>query len=158
MNLQSHSRAQQTIALSSGEAELYAIGAGAADSLFIRSLLLEACLIPKVHLFIHTDSTAGKSMASRYGTSRKTRHVQLRYLFVQEPVTSGTITIRKVLGTLNNADILTKYVNKETLARHVSTLALGLVVPSKSVVLEYVSQNLAHAVFLEPKLVLVFLP
>ena len=56
-----------TIAVSSGEAELYAIGAGAADSLFICSLLLEACLIPKVHLFIHTDSTAGKSMASRYG-------------------------------------------------------------------------------------------
>ena len=81
VNLQSHSRTQQTIALSSGEAELYAVGAGAADSLFIRALLLEACLIPKVHLFIHTDSTAGKSMASmasRYGTSRKTRHVQLR--------------------------------------------------------------------------------
>ena len=37
-------------------------------------------------------------------------------------------------------------------------LALGLVVPSKSVVLEYVSQNLVHAVFLEPKIVLVFLP
>ena len=124
VNLQSHSRTQQTIALSSGEAELYAIGAGAADSLFIRSLLLEACLIPRVHLFVHTDSTAGKSMASRYGTSRKTRHVQLRHLFVQELVTSGVITIRKVLGTLNNADILTKYVNKETWARHVATFGL----------------------------------
>ena len=106
MNLQSHSRTQQTIALSSGEAELYAIGAGAADSLFIRSLLLEACLIPRVHLFVHTDSTAGKSMASRRGTSRKTRHVQLRHLFVQELVTSGMITIRMVVGTLNNADIV----------------------------------------------------
>ena len=42
VNLQSHSRAQQTIALSSGEAELYAIGAGAAHSLFSQSLLLEA--------------------------------------------------------------------------------------------------------------------
>ena len=79
VNLQSHSRTQQTIALSSGEAELYAIGVGAADSLFIRLLLLEACLIPRVHLFVHTDSTAGKSMASRYGTSGKTRHVQLRH-------------------------------------------------------------------------------
>ena len=83
VNLQSHSRTQQTIALSSGEAELYAIGAGAADSLFIRLLLLQACLTPKVHLFINTDSAAGKSMASRHGTSRKTRHVQLRYLFVR---------------------------------------------------------------------------
>ena len=112
--MQSHSHTQQTIALSSGEAKLYAIGAGAADSLFIRSLLLEACLIPRVRLFVHTDSTAGKSVASRYGTSRETRHVQLRHLFGQELVTSGMITIRKVLGILNNADILTKYVNKET--------------------------------------------
>ena len=124
VNLQSHSRTQQTIALSSGEAELYAIGGGAADALFLRSLLLESRLIPKVHLFLHTDSTAGKSMASRYGTSRKTGHVQLRYLYVQELVTSGMVIIRKVLGTLNSADVLTKYVSKETLARHVGTLGL----------------------------------
>ena len=120
VNLESHSRTQQTITLSSGEAELYAIGAGAADALFIRSLLLEACLIPRVHLFVHTDSTAGKSMTSGYGTSRKTRHVQLRHLLVQELVTSGMITIRKVLGTLNIAE----YLNKETLARHVATFGL----------------------------------
>ena len=112
------------MAISSGEAELYAIGAGAADSLFIRSLLLEACLIPRVHLFVHTDGTAGKSTASRYETSRKTRHVQLRHLIAEELVTSGMITVRKVLGTLNNADILTKYVNKEILARHVATFGL----------------------------------
>ena len=99
-------------------------------------------MIPKVYLFIHTDSTAGKSMASRYGTSRKTRHVQLLYLFVQEPVTSGMITIRKVLGTLNNADILTKYVNKETWRGMLPLLALGQVAPTKSVVLEDVSQTL----------------
>ena len=37
-------------------------------------------------------------------------------------------------------------------------LALGLVVPSKSVGLEYVSQTLYVLFFLEPKLVLVFLP
>ena len=141
VNLQSHSRAQQTIALSSGEAELYAIGAGAADSLFIRSLLLEACLIPKVQLFIHTNSTASKSVVSRYGTSRKTRHVQLQYLFVQELVTSDTTTTRKALRTLNNADILTKYVSKELWQGMFPLLALGLVVPSESVVLENVSQT-----------------
>ena len=38
--LQSHSRTQQTIALSSGEAELYAIGAGAADSVGLFCLRL----------------------------------------------------------------------------------------------------------------------
>ena len=158
VNLQSHSRAQQTIALSSGEAELYAVGAGAADSLFIRPLLLEACLIPKVHLFIHTDSAAGESMASRYGTSRKTRHVQLRYLFVQELVTSGMITIRKVLGTLNNAIYLLSMSTKKLWQGMFPLLALGLVVSSKSVVLEYVHKTLYMLFSLSPHLYLFSYP
>ena len=37
VNITSHSRTQQSAALSSGEAELYAIGSGVADSLFARS-------------------------------------------------------------------------------------------------------------------------
>ena len=40
----SQSRTQATVALSSGEAELYAIGLGCPESLFIRSLLLESQL------------------------------------------------------------------------------------------------------------------
>ena len=62
-----------------------------------------------------------KASASRFGASRKTKHVELRYLYVQEPVASGMVRIRKVLGTLNPADILTKYITKDTLHRHLST-------------------------------------
>ena len=40
VNLHSHSCTQHTIALSSGEAELYAMGAGTADSLLIRRFCL----------------------------------------------------------------------------------------------------------------------
>ena len=40
-------------------------------------------------------------MAGRFGTSRKTRHVELRYTYVEELVQSGLIPLRKVLGTLN---------------------------------------------------------
>ena len=58
------------------------------ESWFIRSLLLESELSKKVNIRIHTDSTAGKSMAARFGTSKKTKHVQLRFLFIQELVAS----------------------------------------------------------------------
>ena len=77
------------MALSSGEAELYAIGSGVADSLFVRSLVMESRLFSKANICVFTDSTAGKSMAGRFGTSRKTKHVELRYLYVQELVQSG---------------------------------------------------------------------
>ena len=44
VNLCGISRTQQTIALSSGEAELYAIGLGVSESLYVRTLLLESKL------------------------------------------------------------------------------------------------------------------
>ena len=100
-NILSHSRTQATVALSSGEAELYAIGSGTADALFVRSLVEESKLFQKANLCVFTDSNVGKSIASRFGASRKTKHVELRYLYVQELVTSGMVRIKKVLGTLN---------------------------------------------------------
>ena len=69
-NITAHSRTQQSVALSSGEAELYAIGGGVADSLFVRSLVTESRLFQKDNICVFTDSTAGKSMAGRFGTSK----------------------------------------------------------------------------------------
>ena len=86
----------------------------------MRSLVEESKLFQKTYLSVFTDSNVGKSIVSRFGASRKTKHVELRFLYVQELVASGMIRVRKVLGTLNPADILTKYVPKETLFRHSS--------------------------------------
>ena len=122
------SRTQQTLALSSGEAELYALGLGIAESLFLRSLILEADLATACKIIIYTDSSAGKSMATRFGTTRKTKHIELRYLYMQELVTSGLAIIKKILGTDNPADILTKYVSKDVLHRRLN--AVGILTPN----------------------------
>ena len=53
----STARTQGTLALSSGEAELYAIGQGVLEALFLRSMLLEAKLAKKVNVIARTDST-----------------------------------------------------------------------------------------------------
>eukprot|EP00971_Amphidinium_carterae_P212517 4217510-Amphidinium_carterae.1 len=45
---------------------------------------------------IHTDSSAGKAVASRLGLNRKTKHVQLKYLYMQDIVQRGEMTITKV--------------------------------------------------------------
>ena len=58
-NMVSTARTQGTLALSSGEAGLYAIGQGVSEALFLRSMLLEARLAKKVSVIAHTDSTAG---------------------------------------------------------------------------------------------------
>ena len=78
----------------------------------------ESKLFQKSNIFVSTDSNVGKSIVSRIGASRKTKHVHLRFLYMPELVVSGMVRMRKVLGTLNPADILTKYVPRDTLNRH----------------------------------------
>ena len=99
------SRTQGTIALSSGEAELYAIGQGTSEALYIRNLITEAKLAKSINI----DSTAGKSVATRFGTSKKTKHVELRFVYVQELVGKGLIKLRKMRTKDNCADVLPKY-------------------------------------------------
>ena len=69
------SRTQATIALSSAEAELYAINTGATESLYIKNILQEALNAKKVNIRIHTDSSIGKSMATSIGSSKKAKHI-----------------------------------------------------------------------------------
>ena len=115
-NVVSTARTQGTLALSSGEAELYAIGQGVSEALFVRSMLLESKLAKKVSVIAHTDSTAGKSMATRFGTGKKTKHVELRFLYVQNLVQMGLLRMAKIEGTRNPAD-LTQYVATDVLQR-----------------------------------------
>ncbi len=64
------SRTQQTLALSSGEAELYAIGTSVLESLRLRRFLLETEIAKTCTFTIHTDSTAAKvhGIAARHDT------------------------------------------------------------------------------------------
>ena len=109
-NMVSAARTQGTSALSSGEAELYAIGQGVSEALFLRSMLLEAKLAKKVNVIARADSTAGKSMATRFGTGKKTKHVELRFLYVQNLVQMGLLRMAKIDGMRNPADRMSKYV------------------------------------------------
>ena len=68
------SRRHATVALSSGEAELYAIGQGTSEALFLKSLILEAEFAKRVNMIVHTDSTAGRSIATRFGAGKKSKN------------------------------------------------------------------------------------
>ncbi len=71
------SRAQATIAFSSAESELYAICTGTSEGLHLKMFLQESGLA-KVNIRIHTDSTARRSIATRQGTSKKAKHIDIR--------------------------------------------------------------------------------
>eukprot|EP00971_Amphidinium_carterae_P324446 6447838-Amphidinium_carterae.1 len=73
---------------------------------------------------IHTDSSAGKAVANRLGLNRKTKHVQLKYLYMQDIIQRGEMTITKVQTTHNPADVLTKHLPSATISSHLERLCL----------------------------------
>ena len=66
---------------------------------------------------LHTDSSAAKSLVSRSGPGRKTRHIQATCLYLQDLIQDGQVKIFKVRTEENVADIFTKYLSGEIMER-----------------------------------------
>ena len=92
-------------ASSSGEAELYGIVDGSARGIFTKHMYEEIGRTIKID--VETDSTAAIGMRSRTGVG-KTRHVQVRWLWIQDATRDKVVRLRKVKGTENEADMETK--------------------------------------------------
>ena len=117
------SKTQTTLALSSGEAELHGIAAGAAQAIGIQTILKDLGFSMK--LVVYSDATAAIGIARRKGMG-KIRHLDVSDLWVQDKVRSGDMDLRKVLGTENPADALTKYVDAGTLDKCMKATGLEL--------------------------------
>jgi hypothetical protein len=110
---------QAVVALSSGEAEYYGIVKGASISLGTQSILKDLGVHADVHMY--TDSSAAKGIASRRGLG-KVRHIEVNQLWLQDQVHLGKITLTKIAGTDNCADILTKHAASKVLEGHLTRL------------------------------------
>ena len=101
------SRTQQTVTLSSAEAELMALSSGMAEALHVQQLLEELqtgmCTTTfsysnnnKKCITLYTDSTSATSLASKLGVNRRSRHIALRYLWIQDLRQAGEVDIKRV--------------------------------------------------------------
>ena len=97
---------QAVRATSSAEAEFYAIVEGASRGLGIKSLARD--LDSELQIIMHSDASAGRSMAFRKGLGR-VRHLETKYLWIQDLIKDGRVQLRKVKGIANPADIGTKH-------------------------------------------------
>ncbi|CAK0864353.1 unnamed protein product, partial [Prorocentrum cordatum] len=123
------SNLQSTVSLSSGESEYYALVKGGSVGLGLHSLFADWGLDLKVELA--SDSSAARGHVQRRGLG-KMRHVQSRYLWIQERVGKGDLSIAAVPGKNNVADVLTKSVGGSLLRRHMATLNIWDRAPSST--------------------------
>ena len=111
----------QVRALSSGEAELYGVVDGSARGIFTKHMDEE--MGRTINIDVETDWTAAIGMCSRTGFG-KTRHIQVRWLWIQDAIRDKVVRQRKVRGTENEADMGTKDLDGPTHQRLLQELPL----------------------------------
>ena len=122
--IKSYSRQQKTVALSSAEAELHAMVAASAETLGVAKLCRDLGM--EVQGEVYADSSAALGIAQRSGQG-KLRHLRVQALWVQEVRCTRRLKYKKVLGSRNPADLLTKHVPRELLNAHLRTLGVEMV-------------------------------
>ena len=105
------SSTQGAVALSSAEAEFYAMIEAVIRGKGILNIMLEMGFLITERIQLFTDSSAAKSFVSRTGLGRM-KHLEIRDLWLQREVGLGKVLVNKVEGPRNPADLLTKYLKR----------------------------------------------
>uniref|UniRef100_A0A2N9ETC2 CCHC-type domain-containing protein n=1 Tax=Fagus sylvatica TaxID=28930 RepID=A0A2N9ETC2_FAGSY len=101
------SKKQNSVALSTAEAEYVAAGSCCAQSLYIKQQL-EDFKILFDHIPIRCDNTSAISLSKNPIQHSRTKHIEIRYHFIRDHVQKGDIELEFVSTDSQWADILTK--------------------------------------------------
>ena len=123
--IKSWSTSQNTMAMSSGEAELYALTKFASQVTGMVSMASD--FGQRLQGTVKSDSTAAIGIANRTGLGGRSRHVRVQYLWIQEAVQSKGLTLEKVNTKVNVADAMTKFINRESFEDHLAAMGYRLV-------------------------------
>ena len=115
-----YSSTQATIALSSAEAEYYAMVKAGSVALGLKAMYGDFG-VPAKTKYLYTDASGAKGIALRRGLG-KLRHVDVHLLWLQHQVSSGVFKVYKVDGKSNPADLMTKYLTQEPSNGHMNRL------------------------------------
>ena len=117
--VKAYSRTQSNIALSSGEAEFYALDATASEALGIVAMTKD--FGDEVEAYMYADASAAIGVAGREGLGR-IRHLDTQSLWLQQALRKRRLGLGKVLGTENPSDLMTKHVDRKLLGEHVRSM------------------------------------
>jgi hypothetical protein len=102
------SRRQKTVSNSSCEAEYIALSEASREALWLRQFLREVHLLKPNPTVLLCDNNGAKALSSDPTHHSRSKHIDVRHHFVRERVEDGSLTIWRVPGYDNVADIFTK--------------------------------------------------
>jgi hypothetical protein len=120
------SKKQSGVTLSSTEAEFVAMSIAATEIKFVVSLLTEiGGEPPSLPSILREDNTGAIFMAKNTAIGQRTKHVDIRYRFVNDMVQQGDLSVVHISGDENPSDVMTKNLPYALHAKHNSTIVNG---------------------------------
>ena len=102
------SQKQETVALSSCEAEFMAGTKAARQAIWLQDLLAEIMGVAGEKVVIRIDNQSAIALTRNPVFHGRSKHIHTRYHFIRECVEKGLIVVEHVPGSEQKADILTK--------------------------------------------------
>jgi len=112
------SKGMKSVTLSSSEAEYVALPEAAKEVKFVYQVLQSMGMKIKIPIIVRVDNVGAIFMAENVAVSQRTKHIDVKYRFVQEFVMDGFLKIIFVRTVDNQADIFTKNVSGDIHDKH----------------------------------------
>ena len=108
---------QSCVALSTAEAEYVALSAASQEAVWIQKLLTEFRMDKIKPMIIHEDNQSALSMTKNVKDHGRGKHIDIKFHYVKDMVTSGNIELKYCPTNDMLADIFTKGLPRERFSR-----------------------------------------
>jgi hypothetical protein len=122
---------QPTVALSSTEAEFMAACDAGKMILFVRSIMWDLDIPQQAASILYEDNDAATAMANAQKPTTRTRHMDIRFFALADWVERDLIVLERIHTSINEADHLTKSLERTLFYRHVDHI-MGHIPPAYS--------------------------
>ena len=116
------SKLQSAVALSSTEAEYYALTDAVQEAIWIRQLMEEIGFKIEDPTPVYEDNKGAKDLANNPMYHKRTRHIDIKYHFVRRYVQRGLVSVVATRSLNQYADFLTKPLNYPELMRQTTRI------------------------------------
>ena len=119
------SKKQQSVALSSCEAECMALSSATQEGKFLLALINDMNIDLHVHDFtLNCDNQGAIALSKNPAHHQRSKHIDIRYHFVRDEISNGLMKVQYVPCEENLADVFTKPVSKVKMQK-LKTLLIG---------------------------------
>lgn len=102
------SRKQQTVALSSTEAEYMAVCEASKEAIFLKNLMSELIITDNCPIVLYNDNQSAQKLSENCMYHRRSKHIDVRFHFIRDAVANKLVKIEYLKTSDMPADIFTK--------------------------------------------------